>query len=99
MCERNRTLSLRGPLIAGLKTLDLSDCRLGDSGVGSLVSFAVPPTLRWLRLGENDVSDQGAALVRSPGLEGVKLPWLNGNQLSDESKQLVRDRFGEDCYL
>ena len=77
---------------ASLETLDLSKCRLGDSGIKAIASALEAngnDALAALHLGDNDVSDEGAGVLFSVlarcGNLGVRHLDLRWNRLKDAS--------------
>ena len=77
---------------ASLETLDLSKCRLGDSGIKAIASALEANgnnALAALHLGDNDVSDEGAGALFSVlarcGNVGVRHLDLRWNRLKDAS--------------
>jgi uncharacterized protein (TIGR02996 family) len=73
---------VHSPYLAGLRELDLSGNRLGDGGLGVLVSLLEPLHLRALYLGDNLIRPEGARLLaQAPAVAGLSTLELAGNRL------------------
>jgi uncharacterized protein (TIGR02996 family) len=85
---------LCAPYLGRLRSLDLSDNLFGD-GAAAAISNARLGALSELHLAKNQIGDWGAReLIASPFLQQLNRLNLYGNTLTLETKECLRDRFG-----
>jgi uncharacterized protein (TIGR02996 family) len=71
--------------LAGLRSLHLCDCGIGDRGVRGLGDSGIPPVLTELHLGYNDLTDAGVrTLAGWPRLAALEQLVLYENQIGDD---------------
>src|SRR5262249_40461500 len=93
-------LLLAGSLrLTRLESLDLTLNLVSDGGVKALAAAALP-ALRELRLGHNDISNDGAsALAESTTFASLELLDLRRTNLTPHGATHLRDRFGSRVRL
>lgn len=70
------------PLLAGVRSLKLDRCRLGDDDMQALAASPHLAELRWLQLMRNDIGMDGArALAASTGLSQLAYVGFFGNRV------------------
>jgi uncharacterized protein (TIGR02996 family) len=83
------------PRLAGLGILDLHYNQIGAAGASALAASPHLADLKILRLNNNNIRAEGArALAESPYLKGITELAVFANYLQDESKALLKKRFG-----
>ncbi|WP_164009281.1 hypothetical protein [Pyxidicoccus trucidator] len=91
---RGASALMDAPMAGSLEELDLSRNALGSEGVMA-VAAAPLVRLRRLDLGDNGLGDEGAlALARSPHLAALEWLQLGRVDVSPETREALRARFG-----
>ncbi|MFL5340015.1 MAG: TIGR02996 domain-containing protein, partial [Gemmataceae bacterium] len=81
---------VQSPLLARLRGLHLTGCKVGDDGAELLARCEHLRSLRTLRLGENAIGDRGVeALTASRGLHRLSTLVLHGNLIGDLGARLL----------
>jgi uncharacterized protein (TIGR02996 family) len=81
--------------LAGLRSLDLRGCRLGDKAVRALVRGAFWSKLVELDLRDNSITDPGAkALVAAPVPPDLTALVLSGRHLRDPARRALANHYG-----
>jgi hypothetical protein len=86
--------------LAGLRSLSVRKCQLGDQALEVLIRTRCWPTLVELDLRDNRLTDAGAAhLLAAPIPPDLTALALRGNSFGDEMGQRLRRHFGDRVVL